>query len=90
MNDEHCSYPIGDCQLGKEIVTLSRGKLDSVVADINRAIPLIRKWTNINSFMGPDLQEAGNILSGILAGLPESQARYLEQYVARVEHGGKK
>lgn len=60
-----------------------RSKLRRVIEGLNKAIPLIRKWTNINSSMGPDLQEAGNALSYILAQLPEEQTAYLERSTNR-------
>lgn len=64
--------------------------ITEIVAEINRAIPLIRKWTNINSSLGPDLQEAGNILSGILARLPNEQTEYLARLAPRAHDGEKK
>lgn len=57
-------------------------KIETAVAEINRAIPLIRKWVNINSVNGPDLQDAGNILSGILSRLPNEQTQYLSSLKA--------
>lgn len=45
---------------------------------MNTSIPLIRRWTNINSSMGPDLQNAWNVLSSFLAKYPAFQNRYLE------------
>lgn len=59
-----------------------REALEMAVTEINRAIPLIRKWTNINSVNGPDLQDAGNILSCILSRLPKEQNQYLERTLA--------
>lgn len=73
------------CELAKSHEVLRgqvealRAALESTVDKLNQALPLIRKWGNINSSMGPDLQEAGNILAGILASLPEEQTAYLKR-----------
>jgi len=68
-------------------VDAKQERLQHFVEEINRAIPLIRKWANINSSMGPDLQNAGNILSGLLAASPKEQNEYLDRTHANPASG---
>lgn len=55
--------------------------LEKAIAAINEALPKIRKWSNINSVMGPDLEEAGNILALVLCENPHLQIKYLSKKI---------